>query len=97
MKMLRKMLGTQRGRGELLEMYMHRTNAKIKRIKELHRVKEWDWLYHRSVYSWAGHTYIRTHKRTYIHTHTYMHAYKHASMHACTPACIHALHAFTAL
>ena len=53
--MMRKMLCLRREKSETLEDYMHKANSKVKCLKEKHAVKDWDWLYHRSVFSWAGH------------------------------------------
>ena len=34
---------------------MYRANSRIRRLKSLHGIPDWDWVYHRSVFAWAGH------------------------------------------
>eukprot|EP00973_Karenia_brevis_P092875 12414490-Karenia_brevis.AAC.1 len=53
--MMRKMLCMKRTASETLEDYMIKTNRKIKHLKEIHNIRDWDWSYHRSVFAWAGH------------------------------------------
>ena len=52
--MLRKMLGHRPAASDTAADYMHRVNTKIKRLKGLLRIIDWDQAYHRIFFSWAG-------------------------------------------
>ena len=54
-QMLRKMLNFRPQPNETKVDFMIRTNSKIKHLKGLHHIIDWDKMYHRSVFIWAGH------------------------------------------
>ena len=54
-KMLQKMLGQRPAPGQPVDLYMEQINSRIKRVKGLYNVLNWDTWYHRAVFEWAGH------------------------------------------
>ena len=55
LKMLHKMLAPRRAEGEAIDEFMQRVNSKLKRLKEANGFMDFDRLYYRSLYKWAGH------------------------------------------
>ena len=55
LKMLHKMLGARRRHGESMKEFMERINSKLKRLREANGFNDFDKLYHRSLFKWAGH------------------------------------------
>ena len=53
-RMLRKIIGFQKGEDEDIELFMQRSNRTINNLIARHNVKLWDNLSHRAVYGWAG-------------------------------------------
>ena len=53
--MLHKMIALRRRDDEPLQVFMERLNSKIKRLKIANRFEDFDRMYHRSVFKWAGH------------------------------------------
>ena len=52
--MLQKMVRSLRQPDEPIEAFMQRWRRRIKRVKATHCFKDWDDLYHRSVFLWGG-------------------------------------------
>eukprot|EP00973_Karenia_brevis_P020119 2761186-Karenia_brevis.AAC.1 len=49
------MMRFNRGAAESMEQFMERSAGTIKHVKARHSIENWDELYHKSVFSWAGH------------------------------------------
>eukprot|EP00973_Karenia_brevis_P067140 9337114-Karenia_brevis.AAC.1 len=49
------MVAIKRGGTETMEDFMHRFNTRILDLKRMHAFTDWDVLYHRRFFNWAGH------------------------------------------
>ena len=54
-KMLRKMITVRRITHEDTAAHVARLHSRIKHFKERHAFEDWDRIYHRSIFKWAGH------------------------------------------